>query len=350
MRIKISLAFCILFSVFLNAQDEHFSQFFAIPMHMNPALTGAYEGTYRMTAIYRDQWNNTLESPFKTFAAGGDTRMDMNFGRIKTKDHFGLGLFFVSDRVTQFRASTNKISSYFAYHKRLGDKQASYLGAGLKFGIIQRNINYDNITFQDQFNQINDFDRPTAEVLPPNNIGSLDLSIGLNYFITMDNSTRYYIGVAAHHLTEPNISYFKRLQNPNPSIDLSQKLPSKYVFHISMDKELKYRFDLQPRFIFQNQGEHSQYDLGTNLQYTFKSLESSLIFGLWMTAINDLDGAHVENITPLVGIQKGLFIFGFSYDIHLRDTFDSEFGFNTFEFSIRFVGEHENEGAYCPTF
>ena len=334
----------------LKGQDEHFSQFFALPIHMNPALTGAYEGTYRMTAIYRDQWNSALDSPYKTFAAGGDTRLDFDFGRLQTDDHFGLGLFFVSDRVAEFQAATNKISGYMSYHKKFGDRVPSYLGAGFKFGVIQRNINYDNITFQDQFNQIDDFDQPTSEVLPPNNIGAFDVSLGLNYYIKMESGTRYYVGVAAHHLTQPNISYFNRLQNPNPALDLSQTLPSKYVFHVSMDQELKYRFSLQPRLIYQSQADFQQLDFGSNIEYTFKSLESSLILGLWITGIDDLDGFHVENVTPLVGIRQGQFIFGFSYDVHLRDAFESTFGLNTFEFSIRFTGEYEEAGAFCPTF
>lgn len=334
----------------MNAQDEHFSQFFAVPMHMNPALTGAYNGTYRMTAIHRDQWNSAIESPFRTFAAGGDTRLDFNFGKIKTRDHFGVGLLFVSDRVAEIQTLTNKVSMYLAYHKRFGDKIPSYLGAGFTFGVIQRNINYDNLTFNDQFNQVNAFDMPTDELLPPNNVGSMDLGIGLNYYIELEDNTQYYVGFSAQHLTKPNISYFKRLQNQNPSLDLSAQLPSKYVFHISMDKQLKYRWDLQPRLVYQTQGESKQIDIGTNLEHTFKDLNTALILGMWVTGVSDLDGTHLENITPLVGIKKGLFIFGLSYDIHMRDTFDSTFGLNTFEFSIRFIGEHENDGTFCPTF
>ena len=333
-----------------DAQDEHFSQFYAIPIHLNPALAGAYQGTYRMTAIYRDQWNNALESPYKTFAVGGDTKIKLDFTDKLKHDHFGVGLFFVSDRVSIYQANTNKISGYFAYHKSLGADRKSFLGAGMKIGVIQRNINYDNLTFQDQFDQVNDFSLPTSEVLPPNNIGTVDISLGINYYFNVNNTTNYYIGLAAHHLTKPNISYFNRQQNTNLSTDVSQTLPSKYVVHFSIDQELKYRLSLQPRFVYQIQGADTRVDLGTNIQYTFKDLKSALILGFWFTAIDDIDKFHLDNVTPLVGIKQGAFIFGFSYDIALRDSFDSTFGFNTFEFSIRFTGEHENETNFCPTF
>ncbi|MBT8231839.1 MAG: PorP/SprF family type IX secretion system membrane protein [Saprospiraceae bacterium] len=342
------LVFVGLFNV-LNAQDERFSQFFAIPIHMNPALAGAYDGTYRMTVIHRDQWNNNLETPYKTFAAGGDTRFNLDFNSAR-KDHVGIGLFFTSDRVAEFQANTNKISGYFAYHKKLTERNPSFIGGGIKVGVIQKNINYDNITFQDQFNQINAFDNPTQETLPPNNIGFFDVSLGLNYFINVNKTAKYYVGFAAHHLTNPNVSLFARLENPNPNLDLSETLESKYVFHMSMDRKLNITTEIQPRIIYQKQGENNQLSIGSNVQHNFKDSNTGLVFGLWTSGKQDLESFHLESITPLLGVIQGAFIFGFSYDIPLTDTFSDPFGLNTFEFSIRFSGEHENETTFCPTF
>jgi len=349
---KAIIPFILLITLFcapIQAQDEHFSQFYAIPIHMNPALAGAYGGTYRMTVINRDQWNNNLESPYRTFAAGGDTKFKLNFGKRKTQDHFGMGLFFISDRVARFQAYTNQMSAYFAYHKRLGDKVPSYLGIGAKFGVIQKNINYDNLTFEDQFNQLNAYEGQTIDGPPPNNFGFFDMSVGLNYHLDMDK-VDYFIGFAAHHITNPSTSFYFRLRIANPSIDISQQLDSRYVAHFSMDRKISQKWALQPRIVYQIQGEDNQLDLGTNVEYTFESLSSGLILGMWLTTIDDLDGMHVENLTPLIGLRQGMFILGFSYDIHLRDVLDSPFGFNTFEFSIRFTGEHNNDATYCPTF
>ena len=354
MNLKLNqlLVLCILAIASIgHSQDEHFSQFYALPIHMNPAMTGAYDGTYRLTAINRDQWSNTLETPFRTFAAGGDTRIDVKIRQRATKDKIGVGLFFISDQVSRFQANTNKLSSYFAYHKRLGDKNVSYLGAGVKLGIIQRNINYDNLTFEDEFNQIDAFDQLTSEFLPPNNFGNFDASVGINYYLQMPKSS-YYVGVALHHFNTPSFSYFRNIgeTNLNPNTDISQTLESKIVAHLSMDRRLSYTIALQPRLVYQKQGEQNQLDLGTNIEYTLKSRNNAIIFGLWLTAINDLDSAHHENITPLLGLRHKRFILGLSYDVHLRDVFDSTFGYNTFEVSIRFSGVTEKTGAYCPTF
>ncbi len=338
-----------LWVVGLQGQDEKFSQFYAIPIHVNPALTGAYDGTYRLTAIYRDQWYNNLGSSFKTFAAGGDTRFQLKFGRNRVKDHFGVGLFFVSDRLTEFQSTNNKISAYFAYHKQLTEKTPSYIGAGIQLGVIQRNINYDNLTFGDQFNQLDAFDQPTGETLPPNNIGVFNFSVGINYYIKLEKST-YYLGAAAHHLNQPNISYFARLDNVNPSTITDQILPTRYVAHLSMDTELQYRLEFQPRLIYQRQGQDNSINLGTNFEYTFKTDDLGLVMGAWVNILNDIDGTRLSHVTPLVGLIRGAFIFGFSYDWGLQDAFNNPFNLNTFEFSIRFSGEHFNDSGLCPSF
>jgi len=333
----------------LSAQDEHFSQFYALPMHMNPALTGAYEGTYRLSMVYRSQWGNAFDTPYKTVAAGGDTRLNMRIRKAKTKDHIGIGLFFINDEIAEFQASTNKLSGYAAYHKHLGEKRRSFLSAGIKLGIIQRNITYGNLVFEDQFNQVNEYSLPTGERLPPNNFGRMDLSTGINYSVELDKSS-IYLGVGYHHFTEPDFSFFNELDPPPIGLDVSQKLDSKLVAHFSLYKKLNYEMALQRRIVYQKQGIHNQLDLGSNLEFTFKSRNTAVLFGLWLTAVDDLDGLHMENITPLIGVRQRQFVLGLSYDVHLRDTFQSPFGYNSFELTLRFSGEHENTGAYCPTF
>ena len=50
------LTFALLFFISLNAQDIHFSQFYASPLTLNPAMTGFVNGDCRAGVIYRNQW------------------------------------------------------------------------------------------------------------------------------------------------------------------------------------------------------------------------------------------------------------------------------------------------------
>ncbi|RYE11728.1 MAG: type IX secretion system membrane protein PorP/SprF, partial [Sphingobacteriales bacterium] len=36
--------------------DPHFSQYYANPLYLNPALTGVIDGDYRATVNFKQQW------------------------------------------------------------------------------------------------------------------------------------------------------------------------------------------------------------------------------------------------------------------------------------------------------
>ncbi len=61
--------------------DPHFSQYYVYPSWLNPALTGAFDGNYRLAAIYRNQWGN-ISNPFSTYGVAADftTNKQFNFG------------------------------------------------------------------------------------------------------------------------------------------------------------------------------------------------------------------------------------------------------------------------------
>src|SRR5438552_6174149 len=61
--------------------DPHFSQYYVYPSWLNPALTGAFDGNYRVSGIYRSQWGN-ISSPFQTTGVSADftTEKNLNYG------------------------------------------------------------------------------------------------------------------------------------------------------------------------------------------------------------------------------------------------------------------------------
>lgn len=85
MRIISTILFSIamiFISINVKAQvDPHFSQYYAYPLYLNPALTGIINGDYRATAIYRNQWSS-IDKPFSTTGVSADmtTRKKLNLG------------------------------------------------------------------------------------------------------------------------------------------------------------------------------------------------------------------------------------------------------------------------------
>jgi peptidoglycan-associated lipoprotein len=68
------------FTHLVQAQDIHFTQFYATPQTLNPALTGVSEGSYRFTGIYRNQWSS-VTIPYVTYGASFDIRILQSDGR-----------------------------------------------------------------------------------------------------------------------------------------------------------------------------------------------------------------------------------------------------------------------------
>src|SRR5215207_4229075 len=48
-----------------TAQDIHYSQFYASPLTLNPALTGINDCSYRVNGMYRSQWSS-IPAPYST--------------------------------------------------------------------------------------------------------------------------------------------------------------------------------------------------------------------------------------------------------------------------------------------
>ena len=100
------------FGQLILAQDQHFSQFFAAPLNVNPALSGAYEGSFRIGAIYRDQWRSALDNPISTYGVGGDLRYPMDFLNSKSNDFASVGFQFYGDNAALYDLNTNQLSIF----------------------------------------------------------------------------------------------------------------------------------------------------------------------------------------------------------------------------------------------
>jgi len=99
----------------VQAQDIHFSQFYASPLTLNPAMTGNLNGSYRLTAIYRNQYAS-IPAPYNTFAVSGD--MSVLRGMLKG-DHAGIGIVAYNDVAGDGNLSNTSVLLSAAYHKSI---------------------------------------------------------------------------------------------------------------------------------------------------------------------------------------------------------------------------------------
>src|ERR1700748_2299843 len=92
---KLLTFLCILFFSVVKAQDPHFSQFFASPLTLNPALTGKFDGDVRIAGNYRNQWP-TINRAFTTGTVSADFHIMKN--KISEVDTWGVGIMALTDQ------------------------------------------------------------------------------------------------------------------------------------------------------------------------------------------------------------------------------------------------------------
>jgi type IX secretion system PorP/SprF family membrane protein len=333
----------------VKGQDPLFSQFFAIPNALNPGLSGAFDGKYRVSGVYRDQWRSVMEEPFSSFGLGLDLRFDMD-SKGFNKDFFGVSLGFQTDKSGFIEYSLNQMWLGAAFHKSVGKNQ--FLGGGFNLGMNQRNINYSRINFQDQFNGIDGYTLPTLENLPENNFAHGDLSIGINYLNSFNKRLSYNIGLAVHHVLGMENSFFKldsRTEINN--VANSYKLPARFTAYLGMNIQAAELLDVQPRALISSQGSTLNVILGTNFKFGFlNSDNSTFTMGPYLRMAAGANTWSSDMLGMLVGYGYENMFIGMSYDFSINTL--SRFGRSrgSFELSISYFGLYENNDIFCPAF
>ncbi len=342
-KFNFTFLFLIMISVFVQAQDQHFTQFYASPLTLNPALTGAFNGKYRASTIYRDQWRSALDNPYTTFGAAIDVRFPVELDS-RYKDAFAVGLMFFNDDVSGVDFSTNQIALSGAFHKGLDFDKTQYLSIGFQGALAQRNINYEDLLFDDQFNDLDAFEFGTAEDLPENNFTFSDLSIGLNYTYAPSNRTSFFAGFAMHHVFQPQVTFY------NFDDGGDSKLFRKYSAQISASIPVSDLMSISPRLLFASQGPHLEINTGANLRYQFNDFGSTALhIGSWVRPVSNEDNSiSLDALVLMTGIELNAVIVGLSYDLNLTDIATARRG--AFELSITYLGDFENDSILCPKF
>ena len=89
------------------AQDPNFSQFFVSPLTLNPALTGKFNGNFRVAGNYRNQWPE-ISKAFITSTISFD--MPILKGKISELDTWGVGVMAMTDKTANGVLNGNFIS------------------------------------------------------------------------------------------------------------------------------------------------------------------------------------------------------------------------------------------------
>ncbi len=336
----------------LVGQDARFAQFYANPQFVNPALTGVMEGQLRFTANYRELYTSVLGNDgFKTLSAGLEVRKQA--GR---SDFFGLGMHIMRDEVGESNFTRNQGMLSGSYQKQVGGSSrrrgpAHFLVAGAQLGFAQRGFDVEKLWFSNQFfvdpaSRAAYIDRglDSGEAFAAASSGLyLDFNAGLLWYSVIDENTSFYVGAAANHLSEPNISVIAE----------TDQLYRKYTFHAGGEFGLgRSGFSLLPAAIVQSQGPMFTAMTGANIRYTQREWqEVALRVGAWTHISNRLDQTSMDAVIVSAILETGRVQLGLSYDLSTGDITQSNNGRGAFEISMIYVQPATYRAKVdCPKF
>lgn len=337
------------------AQDPHFSQYNATPLNINPAMTGMFNGNYRIAAIYRSQWNSILGSNeldkagvpmFRTTSAS----FDMRVGIPSNKDAFGFGLNFINDAAGAAEFGTNGISLNLAYLKALDQQGKNFLSLGFQAGLNFRSVNYANLRFGDQFDATAggfNPNQPTRDPLGDDNFVFFDLGAGLFWYYFPKKRTNYWAGFAASHLNQPNQSFYD---------GETSKLYMRFTGSAGLQVPLGGSLDLLPSFLIMSQGPAFETQIGTYIKLLFESNKpqgNAFYIGPWYRIVRgESKSIASEALILATRFDFASFSLGFAYDLNFSELTAATNSRGAFEVSAMHIGSFKKKPKviYCPRF
>lgn len=288
---------------FLIAQDIHFSQFYASPLNLNPALAGVIEGNYRLAAVYRNQWASiSKDAPFIT--AGGS--FDINIPLENIKDIPAAGINMVTDQAGDGKLGMMHLSLTTAYHKKLDKNARHFLGIGLQPALVQRRISPNDLLFPNQFDgNILNKDRPNGENFGNTTFFYFDLNTGIIYSGRISPRIGITQGFSLFHLTRPQETFIG---------DETARLQRRVVCHGGLRLKATDNIVITPHYLFQYQNQARETNFGSAIEFHLHDKrKNSTIF-----SIGGWYRLHDAAITSMSIEYKKLRI-GASYDFNISD-------------------------------
>jgi type IX secretion system PorP/SprF family membrane protein len=323
--------FIIQFSI---AQDIHFSQYELSPLTLNPAKIGAFEGTFRVGGIYRDQWSQVINNPFRTPSAYIDAPIIRGF---RAQDWVGVGAYIYNDKRGSAGLSNMAMMGGAAYHLGLGN---TYISLGVQAGRMQESIDRAALIFEDQIeggvitgNPSQDFPRV------PENAGYMDFNAGLGVNSRITDKISINAGFALHHLLAPERNFLT---------GSTQTLERRVVLHGGSDIDVAENITVYPSLMYQTMAGMSSFNAQAMAGYHLSPERD-------ITVKAGLGFRSSDALIPMIGVDYKNFRFGAAYDLNTFGIATANVGQGGFELALSYIAKIYRTPVvkpvlFCPRF
>jgi type IX secretion system PorP/SprF family membrane protein len=319
----------------LWAQDIHWSQFNWSPLNLNPALTGNFDGRWRFTGNYKDQWR-AVSRPFQTIGISVDSRDFLN------ARNMNLGLLFYHDIAGTSKFKTVNIGIPFSYRIGLGRDSVHCIHLGFIPSFQQQSLDPSALTFDDQFNGWRyDPQRTSRDAYLIADKNSLvNFGAGITYTHQSKKGWSLMVGYGAQNITNPHLRWM---------LGENAKLWRRDNFHAFAYLPVGKRWFLTPSAVYSKQGKASELLAGSEInmlldhhRYRYRAV--------FLGAFTRFSDAYIG----VAGFYYNSWRFGVSYDINASPFVAATNMRGGIEFSVIYILRELLPGRdnfkYCPVF
>lgn len=277
-----------------QAQDPVFSQFYATPLALNPAFAGTTFAP-RISASYRNEWPTVadLGVAYSTYA--------ISYEQFVPEMNSGFGLMVMSDNAGDGLLKMSNIMASYGYRINVNDDFS--LKLGIEGGFRQYRLDWDKLIFFDQIDRIEGPINPTNEIRPEALTNTVfDAGAGLLAF-----SSKFYGGIALHHLTTPDEGFTDVNAGLVEGLPLRLSLHGGAQFIVKEGNKRQPASFISPNVLFLKQGDQGQLNVGA-----YYSMGLVFAGGWYRHAFGNADAA-----ITMVGFSYDIFKIGYSYDFTL---------------------------------
>ncbi len=302
----------------LEAQDVHYSNFDVNPTLISPSETGNFIGDYRLTGIYRNQWR-AVTVPFVSTTITAEQKSP--FKKVKG---LHLGLQLTRDRAGDSKYTQLHANLSVSYEIQIDSSKKNTLLVGLASGLQQTNIDYDALSFNNQYNGFAyDPNLASGESFSQNNTSGANSAFGVTYSRRINNKFSASISSSINNI-------IKQKNGFGPS---ENTLARRANFLIQGQYRYSDRLSFLPKILMTPQGKYREYMIGTLVAYNLdhkKKYAPGRVYGLLFSRLRDA-------IIIGAGFDYNDWHIRFSYDVNTSGFTPATHYRGGFELGVQYV-------------
>ncbi len=308
-----------------NAQiDPHFSQYYAYPLLLNPALTGVVDGDYRIGLNAKQQWGN-VNSGYLTGAASFD---------MAPVKQLAFGATVINQNAGDLDFNYLNALASASYRLVVGNKGSSILNFGLQLGLINKSFDSSKLRLGSQFDPSSGYNPgfPLNENFSSSNSLMPDVNAGFMFFDgALDKKINVFFGGSVGHLNRPVDDFLGE----------SVHIPMKFTGHGGARYTLNRNLSITPNALYMRQGTAHEISAGAYAEMMLNA-QANLLFG----ANYRMDDAAVAYF----GLNIKNMVIGLSYDVNTSSLNQATNYNGGLELSLTFTSRKQLIGPnfFCP--